>query len=800
MSFQFNHKTSVISLLFAIAFGFLFSGYTSSVQASHYAKYPYQVSVSRGDGVESCNSASECDALCEISTNPLACFYFYGDSGLAPQKADYFNRIADQARKAAEILKAKGGPGGCRTTEECVKFGQSLHNNPDAFLREWRFFTIEGIHVENGTAVGVAYLKDISRIAKSLEKAAREKIKPPSICSYGLACFDECYVGNFDLTSECRDYMKKIGYADNRTIALAQLIEKKATESRGGGPGGCWDLNECEAYCDAEEHWTECAEFADEANLSVEVPDDKKAVFAAMEKGESPGQCKDEASCRNYCEDIDHIEECVDFVEKFNLASSDELKEIRQMADVKKAGVAFPGNCKTKESCLKYCDNSANAVVCMEFALKAGFIPKEDAEAVGKIIPYLKSGGKLPGGCTRKESCDAYCAVESHINECADFAVGAGFATQEEAEEMKRTGGKGPGNCRSREACDNYCKDAAHIDECMEFAIKAGFMTREEADFAKKHNITSGPGGCKSKADCEAFCVVNQDVCIEWGKEHGIDMSGGPGGQAGPGGCKTKEECTAYCKDHQEECQNFFPPTEGGAEYIGPGGCKSQAECQAFCAIPENQDACSSFVPPGGGGSNASPPPYIGPGGCKSQAECQAFCAVKANQEACASFVPPGGTGGSGGALPPNITGPGGCKSRTECDAFCAIPENAETCINFAKEQGFEIEGGINDAAEQCGKQGGTWFNSQCDFRTGAECGQYGIWDSVSRQCTFSGPGGACTQQGGVWDGKICIFPNQQPSGQMGGYTGPGGCKTPDECQAYCQGHQQECMNFVPPR
>src|SRR3990170_1257681 len=100
---------------------------------------------------------------------------------------------------------------------------------------------------------------------------------------------------------------------------------------------------------------------------------------------------------------------CIDFVEKFNLVSSDDLKEIRQVADAKKAGVAFPGNCKTKESCMNYCENSANAVVCMEFALKAGFIPKEDAEAVGKILPYLKSGGKMPGGCATKESCDAYC-------------------------------------------------------------------------------------------------------------------------------------------------------------------------------------------------------------------------------------------------------------------------------------------------------------------------------------------------------------------------------------------------------
>ncbi|MBI1985029.1 MAG: hypothetical protein HYS60_02930 [Candidatus Wildermuthbacteria bacterium] len=286
--------------------------------------------------------------------------------------------------------------------------------------------------------------------------------------------------------------------------------------------GNCTDQQECKAYCGVSSNYSKCAAFAQKNNLTVEVPDDKKAVFVAMQKGESPGGCKDEASCRNYCEDIDHIEECVNFVEKFNLASVDELKEIHQMANVKKAGVAFPGNCKTKESCLKYCDNSVNAVECMEFALNAGFIPQEDIEAVGKILPYLKSGGKLPGGCTTKESCDTYCTNDTNTNECVDFAVGAGFMTKEDADIVKKTGGKGPGNCRSREACDSYCKDTAHIDECVDFAVKAGFISQEDADQAKKYRITSGPGGCKSKAECEAFCVVNQDVCFQFAKDHGM--------------------------------------------------------------------------------------------------------------------------------------------------------------------------------------------------------------------------------------------------------------------------------------
>ncbi len=284
--------------------------------------------------------------------------------------------------------------------------------------------------------------------------------------------------------------------------------------------GNCGSQQDCKAYCSVPSNYSNCATFAQKNNLSVLVP----AVFAAMQKGESPGQCKDEVSCRKYCEDVDHINECSDFIEKFNLASSKELKEIRKVATAKKAGVSFPGSCKNKASCLAYCENSAHAVECMEFALKAGFIAKEDVESVSKIIPYLKSGGKLPGGCTTKELCDAYCNNDAHTNECVDFAVGAGFMPKEDADIVKKTGGKGPGNCRSREACDSYCKDETHINECVDFAVKAGFISEADAADAKKYKITSGPGNCKNKADCEAFCVLpeNQDTCFKFAKDHGM--------------------------------------------------------------------------------------------------------------------------------------------------------------------------------------------------------------------------------------------------------------------------------------
>ncbi len=438
----------------------------------------------------------------------------------------------------------------------------------------------------------------------------------------------------------------KSAYVDdpNKIKELAD-IEKKLEPfiKNGKSPGQCGSFDECQAYCNIEKNFSECSEFEKKANITQAVPLEQQAIFNAIQKGESPGGCKDEASCRAYCEDMDHLNECVSFVEKFNLVSPDELKEMRQIAAAKEGGVSFPGNCKGRENCLAYCENSAHAVECIEFAQKAGLLKGEDVEAVSKILPYLKSGGKLPGGCTTKESCNAYCDSDTNANECVDFAVGAGFMTKEEADIVKKVGGKGPGNCKSREACDTYCKDEAHVDECVNFAVKAGLISEEDATMAKKFGITSGgPGNCKSKAECESFCAVkeNQEACTNWAKEHGMEgESGGSGGAgfSGPGGCKNQEECAAYCKDHQEECQKFAPPSGGDQSQI-PQGYSSWEE---FCKAQIDDSRCSAYKPqtPPSEGSGTG---FSGPGGCKSPEECKTYCTANPQDPGCSSQgIPP---------------------------------------------------------------------------------------------------------------------------------------------------------------
>lgn len=251
-----------------------------------------------------------------------------------------------------------------------------------------------------------------------------------------------------------------------------------------------------------------------------------------------------------------------------------------------------------------------------------------------------KTGGKGPGDCQGKEECEQYCDDPANIEECINFAVEAGFMPLKEAEQARKmleagiTGG--PGGCTEMEACETYCNDLSHMEECMNFAVEAGFMSPEEAAQARKFTesgITTGPGGCQGEQECRAFCENpnNLEECLGFSEQIGhispdeaqtmfqIQTVGGPGG------CKGEEECIAYCNDpaHLEECINFslkenlmspeeaqkiledlapeetIPPHEEFPEkfeqFIPPEGIEQFIPPEGFIIPPEGFE---QFIPP----------------------------------------------------------------------------------------------------------------------------------------------------------------------------------------------------------
>lgn len=288
----------------------------------------------------------------------------------------------------------------------------------------------------------------------------------------------------------------------------------------------CDSQESCFAYCDKNENIPECVDFA----LKNDLISEEDAVWAKKLGGvqTGPGGCKTESACESYCDNVDNLSVCLDFAVEHDLMPPEELAEAKMVAKALAQGAKPPGGCKSKGECDNYCTQAGNMGECADFALKAGFMSQEEYGEAQQVMKALAAGAKLPGGCQNKKSCDSYCAQPDNVGECLDFALKAGFMSAEEAEEAKRimplmAAGKMPGNCKSKSQCEAYCNVEEHSDECAQFAIEAGFMSPEDAEMYRKTG-GKGPGGCKGQEECESFCnnPQNSAACLEFGLKYGL--------------------------------------------------------------------------------------------------------------------------------------------------------------------------------------------------------------------------------------------------------------------------------------
>ena len=236
--------------------------------------------------------------------------------------------------------------------------------------------------------------------------------------------------------------------------------------------------------------------------------------------------CKNKEACKAYCDDTNHIDACVSFAEKNGLMSPDQLAEAKQVQAAIEKGVKPPA-CNGKKECDAYCEDSSHMKECITFGEASGFLKGRELEDAKKMLTAIDNGA-TPPPCRGKDACDAYCSEPVHIEACMTFAKAAGFMTPEEeqnSEKMIAAIKKGvkPPNCRGKEECDAYCAEPAHTDECINFSIAAGFMTEKEAEMAKKTG-GKGPGGCIGKETCDIFCNTpeNQQTCMNFAKDNGM--------------------------------------------------------------------------------------------------------------------------------------------------------------------------------------------------------------------------------------------------------------------------------------
>ena len=446
------------------------------------------------------------------------------------------------------------------------------------------------------------------------------------------------------------------------------------------------------------------------------------------------------------------------------------------------------GGCADKDTCKVYCEEPGNMQSCVNFAEKHNLISEKEAEDGRKFSSIVNSRGGGPGGCKTRESCEAYCENTDNIDACLAFAEDSDLVPAKDLEDMRKIskllkeGEKFPGGCKSKSQCEAYCAEPDNMEACLTFAEKAGFIPPEELAMAKKvvplMKAGKTPGGCKSKEACESYCgnPDHLDACIAFGEQTGaispeevaiIKKTGGKG----PGDCRGRKQCDAFCQipENQETCFNFgkdnglIPPEdlqkmEEGMKFVREalndesselGQCLSAAlgsdnVARAKASQPifdrglENKlRGCFEQFPPQG----MSPGGGQGggfPGGGSTGGQFPGGGATGGNF--------PGGQGGFSG-------GPGGCKSPEECQSYCQEKEHQEECQKFTPPGGGQGGGGggFPGGPVRCGTE-----------ENPEECQQ--------------------------------IEPPHR-----GGSGGPGGCTNPEECQAYCQEHFEECQGFEPP-
>jgi hypothetical protein len=462
-------------------------------------------------------------------------------------------------------------------------------------------------------------------------------IKELGDCGDELAC--KSYCDESKNMEVCIDFAEKNKLMSEEEIQTAKNFMAAGNE----GPGGCRGKDECNAYCNNVANIDECVTFAEDNNLMPPKElEEAKKVQAAIKRGVKPPSCGNKKQCDVYCEDSDHMEECITFGAEAGFIQGKELEDAQKMLAALKRGIK-PPPCKGKEACDEYCSNPDNMEMCMTFALEAGFMSEEEKANSQKMLEALKKGVKPPN-CRGKDECDVYCSREDHFEECTNFAEAAGFMTSEEAAMARKTGGKGPGDCKNREECDAFCNNPDNQETCFNFAKENGMISEEDLkqmEEGKQRFKETLDQASPSVIECLNFqigpdlvekfksgvAMPPKDIgdkmrtCFEAAMgpsgpgEQGEPGAGGmipPAGQTGPGGCKTAEECQNYCSSNSQECQNFQqPPSEPGIP-IGPGGGDFQ-QAPPTCTSPEQcQQMQNQIINPGvcqGENCQYGPPP-----------------------------------------------------------------------------------------------------------------------------------------------------------------------------------------------
>lgn len=186
--------------------------------------------------------------------------------------------------------------------------------------------------------------------------------------------------------------------------------------------------------------------------------------------------------------------------------------------------------------------------------------------------------------------------------------------------------------------------------------------------------------------------------------------------------------------------------------------------------------------------------PILELGNCRNVSECRAYCENPTNHQACMDFAREKGLQEEAQGysqkqheLLDKASSSLGCSSFETCHAYCE--QNHERCQEFAKSHGMQPpqEGGVDPAKktqllEKARGELGCSSIESC--RTFCEQNMQACME-FSKRHGFAGAGQQQPPEG--------YGSSYSPSGTS---LSPEGCKTEEECRAYCQANPDKCPGF----
>ena len=381
-----------------------------------------------------------CKTYCEDVVHYEECYAFAKDNGFITKE----NAAAtEKTRKFIDAVKNVGGPGGCKSEAECKKYC-----NDPAYLEECAAFAVDN---------GFITKEESARIKKIAGTG-------PGGCRGEEEC--RAYCNDQANTESCRIWAVENGMmTKEEAVRIRQFTQTQ-------GPGGCKGENECRAYCADKTHQEECIVWA-EKNGFIKKDEAERTKTIIGKPG--PGGCQGEA-CKTYCEDPTHREECYNFAKENKFIDAKEFERFEQSKALGETArtEGGPGGCRDEASCRAYCQDPQSAETCLNFAAKQGGLSREQAERkieeIKKAREYdasrdesLHNSGEQnfqggPGGCNSAQQCGEYCSNSERREECSAFIRKGEVRPQSTESFAPAKIEYGPGGCRGLKECLEYCQ------------------------------------------------------------------------------------------------------------------------------------------------------------------------------------------------------------------------------------------------------------------------------------------------------------------------------------------------------